>query len=77
MITQGQLNQLKEYFSHQPVDVVYLFGSQATKKATKLSDYDIGVLFREGIDSSKRFDLILKMIVAGSDLVLTQLSLGS
>lgn len=62
MITQEQLNQLRKYFSTQPVDVVYLFGSQADGKATKLSDADIAVLFKEGIDKSKRFDLKLAII---------------
>jgi len=61
MITQGQLNQLKEYFSQRPVDVVYLFGSQATEKANKLSDVDVGVLFSEGLDEGKRFDLRVRM----------------
>lgn len=63
MLNQGQLDQLKEYFADQPVEVVYLFGSQATGKANKLSDVDIGVLFREGLNRSERFDLRLNMIV--------------
>lgn len=62
MINQKQLNQLKKYFASQPVDVVYLFGSQATGKANKLSDVDIGVLFNEGLDKGKRFDLRVRMI---------------
>lgn len=62
MINEEKMKKLREYFSTQPVDVVYLFGSQATGKATKLSDYDIGVLFKTGIDQSKRFDLRLEMI---------------
>lgn len=62
MIDKEKMKKLREYFSTQPVDVVYLFGSQATGKATKLSDYDIGVLFKTEIDQSKRFDLRLEMI---------------
>lgn len=56
MISQDQLIQLKDYFTDRPVDAVYLFGSQAMGKATKLSDYDFGLLFRQGIDASERFD---------------------
>lgn len=62
MINEEKMKKLREYFSTQPVDVVYLFGSQATGKATKLSDYDIGVLFKTEIDQSKRFDLRLEII---------------
>ena len=62
MNNQKKLNQLKKYFTTQPVDVVYLFGSQATNKATKLSDIDLAVLFKEGLNSSKRFDLRLDII---------------
>lgn len=62
MINQNQLNQLKKYFAKEPVDAVYLFGSQASGRATKLSDYDIGVLFKSRVDQSKRFDLKLKII---------------
>lgn len=63
MINQNQLNQLKRYFADQPVDVVYLFGSQATKKTTPLSDFDFSVLFQDCIDSRRRFDLVMKYTV--------------
>ena len=62
MISKTKINQLKNYFATQPVDVVYLFGSQANGKATKLSDVDIGVLFKKGLTRSERFDLKLDMI---------------
>lgn len=61
MLTQEQLDQLKKYFAAQPVDVVYLFGSQATGKTNKLSDIDIGVLFKENLSDSTCFDLRVKM----------------
>ena len=63
MLTQKQLNQLKKYFTTQPVDVVYLFGSQATGKVTPLSDFDFAVLFKKNLSSSDCFDLRLKMTV--------------
>lgn len=56
MISQDQISQLKEYFARRPVDAVYLFGSQASGKATKLSDYDFGILFRQEINVQERFD---------------------
>jgi len=61
MLTQDQLDQLKKYFATQPVEVVYLFGSQATGKTNKLSDIDIGVLFKENLSDSTCFDLRVKM----------------
>lgn len=69
MISQKKLNQLKQYFATQPVDVIYLFGSQATKKATKLSDADLGVLFKEGLSHSKRFDLRLEYTAKTSGIL--------
>src|SRR4030042_5852533 len=61
MIKPKQLNQLKKYFSTMPVEVVYLFGSQANGKATKLSDADFAVLFKEKLSGDERFDLKLEM----------------
>lgn len=61
MIDPKKLNQIKNYFATQPVDVVYLCGSQAEGKATKFSDFDFGVLFKESLSPSKRYDLKLEM----------------
>ena len=49
MLDDKKLNQLKKYFATQPVDVVYLFGSQVKGKSRSNSDLDIGVLFKEGL----------------------------
>lgn len=62
MITDAQKQELAAYFAAQPVDAVYLFGSQITGKANKLSDVDIAVLFQEKLDSSARFDKKIRMI---------------
>ncbi|OGG20561.1 hypothetical protein A3D03_00890 [Candidatus Gottesmanbacteria bacterium RIFCSPHIGHO2_02_FULL_40_13] len=62
MISNTQKHELSAYFSGQPVDAVYLFGSQATGKGNKLSDIDVAVLFSEGLDDRQRFDLRLSMM---------------
>lgn len=62
MITDAQKCELAAYFAAQPVDAVYLFGSQTTDKANKLSDIDVAVLFSEGLDDKQRFDLRLSMM---------------
>lgn len=60
MITLQQGKQIREYFSDQPVDAVYLFGSQTNNKANKLSDIDFAVLFQPQVNRSDRFDLRLE-----------------
>ncbi|MBI5620550.1 nucleotidyltransferase domain-containing protein [Candidatus Gottesmanbacteria bacterium] len=62
MITNVQKQKLAAYFAAQPVDAVYLFGSQATGKDNSLSDVDIAVLFREGLDSRARSNKKIEMI---------------
>ncbi|MBU0618781.1 nucleotidyltransferase domain-containing protein [Patescibacteria group bacterium] len=66
MLDKARLKKLADYFKNQPVDLVYLFGSQATGKNTKLSDIDIAVLFKDSISKSRRFDLRCRFI---SDLM--------
>jgi len=69
MITQEQRDKLREYFSSQPVEVVYLFGSQTNGKANKLSDVDLAVLFKEGLSQSERFDLRLEYINKAGEIL--------
>lgn len=53
--------KLKPLFKSLPIDVVYLYGSQAQGQADQLSDYDFGVLFKEELSAKKRFDLRLAL----------------
>lgn len=41
MINQQQLSALNSYFASQPVEAAYLFGSQASGKANRLSDNEL------------------------------------
>jgi len=42
--------------------VVYLFGSRATGKATSSSDIDIGILYTQDRNLSKRLTILREMI---------------
>lgn len=53
--------KLKLLFKNLPIDVVYLYGSQANKQRDQFSDYDLGVLFKLGLDKKERFNLRLKL----------------
>lgn len=55
-------NQLYEYFKSQPVELVYLFGSQAAEKVTPLSDIDFAVLFAENLTDQEGFTLKIKIL---------------
>lgn len=54
--------QVKGYFSDEPVEIVYLFGSQATGKAYSQSDYDFGVYFNKDTSKKERFAKRLEYI---------------
>lgn len=60
MITGKQKEKLKQYFAKEPVDVVYLFGSQAGGRVGPMSDVDIGVLFGENISDDERYQRRIK-----------------
>ena len=53
---------LHNYFKVQPVDLVYLMGSQASGTVKPYSDIDIGVLFDPKFSSSERFNLKIAVI---------------
>lgn len=55
-------NQLYAYFKNQPVDLAYLFGSQASGKVKPLSDIDFAVLFAKNLTDQERFALKIKIL---------------
>ncbi len=62
MLTNEQIASIRDYCASKPIEVVYLFGSQATGKVNHRSDYDFGVLFDQKIPSSERFDLVISLM---------------
>lgn len=61
-LTKKQLNNLAKIFKKYNTVFAYLFGSQATGKADKTSDFDIAVMLPEKHDSDKRFKIRLRMM---------------
>ncbi len=59
---ENYLPQLKTIFEEHGVVLAYLYGSQASGNAGPLSDVDIAVLFARGIESSERFDRVLRLM---------------
>ncbi|MBC8448615.1 MAG: nucleotidyltransferase domain-containing protein [Chloroflexi bacterium] len=59
-----KLTELAELFAAEPVDVVYLFGSQARGDTGPLSDVDVALLLRPGVSRKAAFDLRLRMMAA-------------
>jgi|SRR3989344_594302 len=57
-----QIEQLKSYFSNQPVELVYLFGSKAKGNEKPYSDTDFAILFKEELSDQERFKIKLKII---------------
>ena len=55
-------NQLYSYFKDQSVDLVYLFGSQASGEVKSLSDIDFAVFFAKNLTDQERFTLKIKIL---------------
>lgn len=62
MLTDRQKKQIIKFVKNKPIEVVYLFGSQAKNEVKPLSDYDFAVLFDKSASSGERFDLKLELI---------------
>ncbi len=65
------INRLEVYFADTPVNLVYLFGSQAGGNTKPYSDIDIGVVFSSTISASEKFSLRTKIIADISKLLKT------
>ncbi|NCF75414.1 MAG: nucleotidyltransferase domain-containing protein [Xanthomonadaceae bacterium] len=68
-LTKKQLNNLFIVFKKYNTVFAYLFGSQATKKADKKSDFDIAIMLPEKYNKNKRFDIRLKMMAELSEML--------
>lgn len=64
-------NQLYNYFKNQPVELVYLFGSQASGRITPLSDMDFAVLFKKNLTDQERFSHKIKILGDLSEILKT------
>lgn len=53
----------------QEIDALYLFGSQASQKANKLSDIDLAVLLRKDVPMARYFDYRRAYGVKFSDIL--------
>lgn len=60
-MTLTKISKLKTLFKDLPIEMVYLYGSQASGKSDRLSDYDFGFVFSEKLIKKERFDLRLKL----------------
>ena len=56
----SRLNNI--FLQYEEIKLVYLFGSQATKKATPLSDFDFALYLDPNINIQREKEIILKLI---------------
>ena len=61
-LTKKQLKEISEAFKKYNAVFAYLFGSRATGKAGRMSDYDFAVMLPEKLSANKRFDIRLKLM---------------
>ena len=61
-LTKKQISELSKVFKKYNVQFAYLFGSQATGKANRKSDFDFAVMLPEKINKNKRFNVRLKLM---------------
>lgn len=62
MLSSSSIKRIQTYFAHEPVRVVYLFGSRAKGRTHPQSDYDFGILFQQDLTAHERFDKRLEYI---------------
>lgn len=62
MLTGEQKAKIAEFAKSRPVELIYLFGSQARGEGNPLSDYDFAILFSNLSDPKKRFEFKLEAI---------------
>ncbi|MCK5511034.1 nucleotidyltransferase domain-containing protein [Candidatus Parcubacteria bacterium] len=68
-LSKKQINNLSKVFKKYNAVFAYLFGSQATGKTNKKSDFDFAVMLPKEYGKNKRFDIRLKMITELSELL--------
>lgn len=68
-LSKKQIDNLSEVFKKYNAVFAYLFGSQATGKADKKSDFDFAVMLPKKYSKNKRFDIRLKMMAELSELL--------
>lgn len=68
-VYRSKLNSL--FTRYKEIKLVYLFGSQATKKTTPLSDFDFAIYLDEKTSLNRKNDIILTLIAKISAILKT------
>jgi len=76
MIDEMLIAKIRSYFSaNDDTYAVYLFGSQAKGTSRPTSDFDLAVLFKEGFETYRRFQMKLQMTNDLEDLLESKVDL--
>ncbi|MBI2459034.1 MAG: nucleotidyltransferase domain-containing protein [Parcubacteria group bacterium] len=68
-------NGVKKILKKYPIINAYLFGSQATGKTTKFSDYDVGIELTPGLKPENIFNLKIKLSADLAKLLKTKVDI--
>lgn len=60
-LTKSQKQQLKTLCQKYPINTLYLFGSRAVGKISKLSDWDFAIQLKDAVKPAKFFDYQIKL----------------